>query len=355
MSDKIIRVVIIDDSPLVATMLKRMVDSDPAFDVVAVAQDGESGLDAVRAHKPDVVSVDYHMPRMDGLAFIQKLMEVAPTPVLVVSTSVVSENQSNVFRMLEAGAIDVMPKPSGENASALEEIKSTYLTKLRVVSGVVVFSRRSKAAPEPAAEPEPAPTPSIQQVTLPKVLLLGASTGGPQALATILGSLPGQFPLPVLSVQHISEGFLSDLISWLDHGTRLKVRIAKSGEVPQKGVVYFPEDGHHLELDHEGLLQNTLVPPFEGHRPSVNMLFESAARFHSKRAIGVLCTGMGRDGARGLKMLHDLGAYTIAQDEATSVVFGMPREAIALQAATDVLPLPQIGPAILQLLKRAGA
>lgn len=369
-----IKVLIVEDSPVAVIILKRILTSSPAIQVVGVARTGLEGLELMPQTQPDVICTDLHMPGMDGLTFTREVMARDPKPILVISASVQSEDTTNVFQLLEAGAVDVFPKPTTGLASDYERLAQDLISKVKVLAGVKVFTRhRRAAASAPTLPTQPVILPSsavssVQtsfyqskpqspfsggiprgRVSKPiKVIAIGASTGGPQALHTILSQLPAQLSVPVICVQHISEGFLQGLVNWLATESKLPVKIAQAGDVPRAGTIYFPPERHHLELDGGGRFVHSHLPALGGHRPSVTVTFNAVARFYSSSSAGVLLTGMGRDGADGMQAIAQAGGLTIAQDEASSVVFGMPKEAIALGAAQYILPIHGIAPLLLQ-------
>ncbi len=310
------------------------------------------------------------MPGMDGLELIQHVMARHPRPILVVSSTVDPEHLERAFPLLEAGAVDVCPKPRGGADASPEEVEQ-LITKIRLVSGVFVFPKRapSGSMQHPArgtqrrpgevgdaASPLAEDRISVPRAARPlrargapvRIVAIGASTGGPQALQTILSQFPAELPVPVLCVQHISPGFLKGLVEWLANQCRVRVRIARDGELPVAGTVYFPQEQTHMVLGPDGRLQLTHDPPVGGHRPSVTVTLQSVARLHGRVAAGVLLTGMGEDGVAGMQAIAAAGGATIAQDEATSIVFGMPKQAIAVGAAEQVLPLAEIARAILK-------
>jgi two-component system chemotaxis response regulator CheB len=339
-----IRVLLVDDSPLALYCLQRVLARTPDIRVVGTALNGREALPLVAGLSPDVICLDLHMPVMNGLEFTRTVMASTPRPILVVSVSV-EPGTPGVFKLLEAGAVDVLSKPGileAEDACFAAE----FAAKVRVVAGVQVFRRHqatSAASPPPAIEP--------MKAGLATLAVLGASTGGPQALQKILGALPAGFPLPLICVQHIGGEFLPELLAWLNQATPLKVGLAIAGEYPSPGSVHFPPADKHLEFDRSGRFILTQSSPCGGHRPSVTVSMKAAARQFGAGAVGVLLTGMGRDGAEGLSSIAKAGGLTIAQDEATSVVFGMPGEAVALGAARYVLPLERIAPTLVALVK----
>lgn len=352
MPPRVIRILLVEDSPVASAILQRLLGGQPDLQVVGVARHGLEALALIPQVNPHIICTDLHMPRMDGLELTREVMSRCPLPILVISASVQEDDTQNVFRILEAGALDIFPKPITGLAAEYEHAKRELLNKIRVLSGVSVFTQHRRDRPP---SPLPIPTPLAAtprhpalDIRAPRILAIGASTGGPQALQTIFEALPAKFPVPILCVQHISEGFLDGLIDWLNLKSRLQIRTAVAGELPQANTVYFAPERHHLQLDGQGRLSPMPTAPVCGHCPSVTVLFESVANHYRRSAAGILLTGMGRDGADGLQAIAQAGGTTIAQDEATSVVFGMPKEAIALGAAQHILPIQKIPPFLLE-------
>lgn len=334
-----IRVLLVDDSPLVLHILQRMLARSPEIHVVGTAANGREALDLLPALNPDVICTDLHMPIMNGLEFTRAVMNDYPRPILVVSVSV-EPGSPNIFRLLEAGAVDIMLKPRDILNGDMDKLANELASKIRILAGVRVFRRHNNAHGAAASKPAAMPRP---QAPL-RVVVIGASTGGPQALREILGYLPAKFPLPVVCVQHIGSSFLSEMVMWLAEICPLPVRKAVHGEAPQAGVVYFAPEDTHLELNNDGCFELTLAQPYDGHRPSVTVTMRAAARYFGAGTIGVLLTGMGRDGAEGMVSIAAAGGITIAQDEASSVVYGMPKQAVELGAVQHILSLEQIVP-----------
>jgi len=344
-----IRVLLVDDSPIALAILQRILASAPEIQVVGTAVNGRAALDMIPALQPNVICTDLHMPLMDGLEFTRWVMDRFPRPILVLSVSVQKEQTANIFQLLEAGAIDVMAKPRGKVTGDYFELDAQELIgKIKVLAGVVAIRRRWKE-PHQRIAPDFGNVSTIEAAP-PDIIGIGASTGGPQAFQEILSHLPGSLPVPLLCVQHISEGFLQGMVDWLGGKCALKVMTAMTGILPRPGTIYFPREGTHLVLDRQGRLECSTGPLFDGHRPSISVTFKSMARFYGKNAAGVLLTGMGRDGVDGLGAIVKAGGTTIAQDEESSTVFGMPKEAIAANAARYILPLSRIAPALLKLL-----
>ena len=341
-----IRVLLVDDSPIVLHILQRMLSRSPEIQVVGTAANGREALDLLPDLNPDVICTDLHMPVMNGLEFTREVMANYPRPILVVSVSV-EPGSPNIFRLLEAGAVDIMPKPRDILNGDLDKLANELASKIRILAGVLVFRRHNHVVHgAPVAKPASKPAVMPRPHALLRMVVIGASTGGPQALREILGRLPAAFPLPVTCIQHIGSNFLSEMVMWLAEICPLPVRKAAHGEIPQAGVVYFAPEDAHLELDDGGRFMLSLEAPFDGHRPSVTVTMRAAARCFGAGTIGVLLTGMGRDGADGMASIATAGGITIAQDEASSTVYGMTKQAVELGAVQHILPLEQIAPAL---------
>ncbi|MBR8827359.1 MAG: chemotaxis-specific protein-glutamate methyltransferase CheB [Gomphosphaeria aponina SAG 52.96 = DSM 107014] len=341
-----IKVILVEDSPVALTLLKKLLDSAPDIEVVGCASTGVEALEMIPKVNPDVICTDLHMPKMNGLELTTEVMALYPRPILIISASVQEEDTHHVFQLLEAGAVDIFPKPRAGQPKDYELIKQPLINKIKVLAGVRVFSKPQKYATPVKKEVPFMPTSMVSSKI--KMVAIGASTGGPQALQEIFSKLPVNFPVPIICVQHISEGFLQGLIDWLTSVCKLKLVIAQSGVIPQPGNIYFPPEGQHLELDSSGKFFCSHAPQVGGHRPSITVTLKSVARVYGSTAIGILLTGMGKDGAEGMKAIAAAGGLTIAQDQGTSVVFGMPKEAIALGGVKEVLPLQAIAPFLLK-------
>jgi two-component system chemotaxis response regulator CheB len=360
MAPRPIRLLLVEDSPIAVVILQRLLRDQADIEVVGIARHGQEALDLIPQVNPHVICTDLHMPKMNGLELTREVMARFPRPILVVSASVQEEDTKNVFRILEAGALDIFPKPRTGLAAEYDKTKQELLTKIRVLSGVSVFTQHRREPPRPPLPAAPPPAgplgaPATLDIRAPRLVALGASTGGPQALQTIFEALPAQFPVPILCVQHISDGFLQGLIDWLNLKSALKIQIAIAGDMPQPGRVYFPPERQHLQLNRQGCFEITRSAPVAGHCPSVTVLFESVATYYRRSAVGVLLTGMGRDGADGLQAISQMGGTTVAQNEATSIVFGMPKEAIALGAAQHILPIQGIAPFLVEKVLAAAS
>lgn len=336
---------LVDDSLLTLAILKRILSTTPEIQVVGTATNGQEALDIISNLQPDVICTDLHMPVMDGFELTKAVMKKFPRPILVLSISVQKGQTSNIFQLLEAGAIDVMAKPLGEVGMDYGLNAQELVSKIKIVAGVRVIGRLGNAASGNNVL-------SAIKAAPPRIIGIGASTGGPQAFQEILTHLPGNFPVPVICVQHISEEFIEGMVDWLAPQCQLKITTAEAGVVPRSGTAYFPSVGTHLEIDSQGRLECTNGLIYDGHRPSVSVTFKSLAQHYGSEAAGILLTGMGRDGVDGMLAIARAGGTTIAQDEESSIVFGMPKEAIAANAARYVLPLSKIAPALLKLLNQ---
>lgn len=344
-----IRVLVAEDSLTIRKRLVEVLSDDPELTVVGEAEDGKQAIELCERLRPDVVTLDMMMPVMTGVAATEHIMAYFPTPIVVVSASTNRGELYRTYDALAAGAIDVLDKPRGDELDHAWEARLRATVKLASRIRVITHLRarlggRSAATPPPALTP-----PDARELRGPlDVLALGGSTGSPGAVVDILRGLPRDFPLPVLLVIHINEPFGKAFAEWLDAQLSVRVRYARDGErLPRAGGVLMAPPGRHLVLD-RGALRLDDGPERLSCKPSVDVLFSSLARALGPAALGCLLTGMGRDGAEGLLEMRRAGAATIAQDEATSVVFGMPREAILLGAAERVLPLQQIGTALLE-------
>ncbi len=357
-----IKVLLVEDSPIATIVLKRIFDASPEIQVVGTACNGLEALELIPKLQPEVICTDLNMAQMNGLEFTQEVMKKYPRPILIISASVQANDTQNVFQLLKAGALDVFPKPIGGLASDYDRLANELIAKVKILSGVKVFTRHQKlgvieTGDRPITQTNQLPiqnyklsSKNLNSQTI-KLLALGASTGGPQALHSIISQFPANLPVPVICIQHISEGFLQGLVDWLGCESKLPVKIAHLGEFPQAGTVYFPPEKRHLELDCEGRFIYSEAAQEAGYCPSVTVTFKSVANFYGRGAAGVLLTGMGRDGAEGMLAIARVGGLTIAQDRVSCVVFGMPKEAIALGAAQHVLPLGAIAPLLLAKLK----
>jgi two-component system chemotaxis response regulator CheB len=350
-----IRVLVVEDSVSVRKRLVEVLRSDDALEVVGEAADGKEAIALCQSLRPDIVTLDMVLPVMSGLAATEYIMAHFPTPILIVSASMNRGELFKTYEALAAGAVDVLEKPTGEEVDDAWERK--FLATVKLVSRIKVITHVRAKLRASAMSFAPGTTLPLSRAgsSASQVVAIGASTGGPAAIVEILRGLPPTFPLPILLVIHIGESFAAAFADWLDGLSPLRVACARDGEpLPPIGkarVIMAPPD-RHLVL-RQGVLRLSHDPERHSCRPSVDVLFESVARELGDRSSACLLTGMGRDGAAGLLEVRRAGGTTIAQDEATSVVFGMPQEAIRLGAAASVLPLGAIAPALLAIAAQA--
>jgi two-component system chemotaxis response regulator CheB len=340
-----IKVLITEDSPVVRGYLKYILGSDPDIEVVGTAQDGEEAVRMVETSKPDVVTMDIHMPKMDGFEATRRIMESNPVPIVIVSASWNPEEVDKTFRTMEAGAVAALEKPRGMGHPNSESSVKELVQTVKLMSEVKVVRRWSKykaaapASPEQAKKTEPEPIITMMDA---QIVAMGASTGGPVVLQTILGNLPKDFPVPVVIVQHIAMGFLTGLRDWLGRASSINVHIAEDKQPLAAGHAYLAPDGFQMGIDrYRRVVLKKDVPNYTL-CPSVSFMFRSVLDSFGDKSISVLLTGMGRDGAEELRLLKTKGAITIAQDRDSSVVHGMPGEAIKLGGASFVLPPEKI-------------
>jgi two-component system chemotaxis response regulator CheB len=348
-----INVLVVDDSAVARMNLIQLLELDPQIHVIKTVNDGQAALDFLQENRPDVILMDVNMPGLDGFETTRRIMETRPVPVIICSSLTKPEEAGTTFRMMEAGAVACVEKPVGRAHADFEQMAAELRLTVKLMSEVKVVKRWARTVDTPST----APASSAAEVRLPveKVTCIGigASTGGPPVLRTILAGLPKDFPVPILIVQHIAHGFLPGLVDWLIQTTGLRIHIASPGITPVPGHVYFAPDDLYLSLGISGQIVLTGVDSEKYLLSTVSFLFRSLAKVCGARAVGVLLTGMGKDGAVELKLMRDKGAITIAQDRESSVVHGMPGEAIALGGATHVLPAANIADALLTLVGRS--
>jgi len=348
MTDRKIKVLVAEDSTVIRMLLVHLLESDPQICVIGAVSDGQAALDFVNKNKPDVVLMDIHMPRLDGFEATRRLMETIPLPIVICSATANTRDVVIAFQAMEAGAIACIEKPRGREHSDFKAIAAHLVETVKLMAEVKVVRRLARVRPAPLpAAPAAAWQRSVAEI---KLIGIGASTGGPPVLQTILAGLPKDFPVPVLVVQHIARGFLAGMAEWLNHTTDLTTHIACHGTFPLPGHVYLAPDDFHMGIGAGGEIVLTRKAPENHLRPAVSYLFRSLADAYGPNALGVLLTGMGCDGAAELKAMKDKGAITIAQDQESSVVHGMPGVAIALGGVTHVLAADKIADALVTLV-----
>jgi len=345
----LIKVLVVEDSPVVREFLANILGSDPGIRVVGTADNGEEALDAVKHHRPDVITMDIHMPKMDGLEATRRIMETHPTPIVIVSGSSDPRENMTTFRAMEAGALAVLRRPAGIGHPDYEATAKELVQTVKLMAEVKVVRRWPQVRREPvlpvAIKPVTGETAKI------KVIAIGASTGGPPVLQTILAMLPQDLPVPVLIVQHMATGFITSFVEWLAQSSGLPVHVATHGEYLAPGHAYVAPDEFQMKVEHGGRIVLTSDEPESGLRPSVSYLFRSLAEVYGGGVVAGLLTGMGRDGAEELRQLREKGAVTFAQDKDSSVVHGMPGEAIRLDAATFILTPGKIAAVLTDLAR----
>lgn len=353
-----VKVLIVDDSALVRQTLHSILDSDPNIEIVGMAADPYIAVEKIKEVVPDVITLDVEMPRMDGLTFLKKLMSQHPIPVIVIST-LTEKGTDSALLALEYGAVEVLAKPKVNTRELLEQSKMELCDKVKAASKVVLRKRNFSAGNEPVRQNLSADA-VLQKSTIrsmvqttESVIAIGSSTGGTEALKVVLEGFPADSP-GIVIVQHMPEMFTKQFAKRLDDICRINVKEAENGDKVLRGQALIAPGGKHLMLKRSGAVYHVEVidgPYVNRHRPSVDVLFRSVARYAGKNAVGAILTGMGDDGAKGMLEMKDAGAFTIAQDEASCVVFGMPKEAIKLGGVNKIVPLTEVSKQILLKVK----
>ena len=350
-----VRVLLVEDSATELYLLRKLFELAPDLQIVGEARNGQEALELLEKVRPDLVCTDYHMPVMDGMEFILRARKISTCPIMVLSVAVQAHQKDNIFRLLAAGALTVLAKPAGTAAGITRDEGHQLFETIRALARSAKQSGPRAPGETPSAAsgiariaPAVSSTPDLSGAAL---VAIGASTGGPQILAKIFAQLPAALPVPVVCVQHISAGFLPGLVNWLQHECKLAVEIAEHKGIAQPGRIYFAPDGMDLTMGAGARFILEAGNATRAHCPGIDPLFASVAREYGVKGVGILLSGMGRDGASGLKAMRDAGATTIAQNEATSVIFGMPGAAIALGAARHILSTDEIALAMSAMKK----
>lgn len=340
-----IKVLIVEDSFFISKILTKILETDPEIKVIGVAKNGETAVKMTKDLHPDVVTMDIRMPVMNGFEATKQIMVEKPTPILVVSSSVNDEDLKISFNAIQAGALDIVEKPAGNFSMSYEEIGAELIKKIKLIAEIKVFRHLSSKLQG---------SPRLEKIGKKKrfdtrVIAIGASTGGPSALLTVLQGIPKEFSASILIAQHISESFALGCVEWLNNAVDIKVKMACDGEIMKEGVAYFIHDGKQLQVNKAGQL--ILKDNIKGKSFSlITIMMKSIAECFGPKAIGVILTGMGDDGALGMKAIKESGGRTVAQDEKSSVVFGMPKVAIEMGIIDKILPLENISDGILEML-----
>ncbi|GGY10379.1 protein-glutamate methylesterase/protein-glutamine glutaminase [Paludibacterium paludis] len=347
-----IRVVVVDDSALIRSLLTSLLNSAPDIEVVATASDPIVARERIRETSPDVVTLDVEMPRMDGLEFLRRLMRLRPTPVVMIS-SLTGRGSETSLAALELGAVDVIAKPVSDVARNMERYAEQIRDKIRAAAGARVFHPQRFLSHGPLSAPSSAAHGKFDALA---IVFVGASTGGTEAIKAFLTQLPADFP-PVLMVQHMPENFTLSFARRLDSLCAMNVKEAEDGDRIEKGWAYLAPGHSHMRIRRGGggyVVALDKSDPVNRHRPAVDVLFRSAAVEVGRHAVGVIMTGMGKDGAEGMREMKQAGAWNIAQDEASSVVYGMPREALRAGGVDEVLPLNALPLRVIERLQGRG-
>jgi two-component system chemotaxis response regulator CheB len=350
--ERLVRVMIVDDVKSARDLLADILATDTRFKVVASVGDGLEAVQKAREVRPDLITMDIRLPGLDGFLAVERILAEFAVPIVMITASH-GEYEDKVTRALKLGALDVIGKQELYLWRTRPEIRTAFLRKLHILARAPVRQRLDcgLAGPIPSVRPSP-PAGNRGEVPL-RVIAIAASTGGPSALMTLLKQIPADVNAAFLVVQHMSRGFLDGLIHWLDNEVALTVRKAQDGDPLERGFVLFAPEDYHLLVNEDGTVRLNKSLPIAGHRPSAELLFKSVAASCGRRGIGVILTGMGSDGALGLKRLRERGGHTIAQNEVSSIIFGMPRAAIEQEAAEMILSLEAVAPQLLSWMKES--
>jgi len=350
---KRIDVLVVDDSAYMRKVISNLLQSDEDIFVVDTARDGLDAIEKIKQWQPAVVTLDVEMPKLDGLLALERIMRECPTPVIMLS-SLTQEGSDTTIRALTIGAVDFIPKPSGTISLDIQKVKEELIAKTKVAARASVSTLRNVSAPAVTTAAMPtSPSVSLTPSVSPmpgKLVVIGSSTGGPNALLQVIPRLPANLPAAVLVVQHMPPGFTKSLAQRLNDISRLGVCEAKEGDVLQCGRVYVAPGGYHMVLLSKSVISLKQTPPVHSVRPAVDVTLESAVQFFGSEVVGVILTGMGYDGSKGMTLVKKMGGRTIVQDEATCVVYGMPRVVVEMGKADKVLPVHKIAEELVLML-----
>ncbi len=336
-----IRVLVVDDSPLICDLLENMINDSPDVEVVGRAENGQEGVRMAVRLQPDIITMDIRMPKMDGLEATRKIMSLAPTPIVVISSSVYANDTKSAFNAIEAGALTVVEKPNGLGLRDYQAVQDQLLVTIRTMAGVQVVKRGTGMLNRDGIGPMTAMLHDYFSRPV-RVIAIGASTGGPPVLMRLFSSLPADFSIPIVVVQHILPAFLEGMADWLKSRSVLPLQVAQEGARILPGNIYLAPANSHMMLSMGGFIHLDPGAPLNGQRPSVTRLFESIAKTFGANAVGMILTGMGEDGVEGLEAMSRAGAHIIAQNQASSVVYGMPGAAVQHRIVDEVLSPDEI-------------
>lgn len=350
---KKIQVLVVDDSAYMRKVISNLLQADENITVVDTARDGLDALNKIKQWKPDVVTLDVEMPKLDGLSALDRIMKECPTAVIMLS-SLTQEGSDTTIKALTMGAVDFVPKPSGAISMDIHKVKEDLVTKIKVAAHASLRNVRSSSAAILSGFTLATAT-TVHSGVMPKsapqrMVIIGSSTGGPNALQQVIPRLPGNLPAAVLVVQHMPPGFTASLANRLNDSSLLEVCEAKDGDLVQDGKVYIAPGGHHMVLRSKTIIGLNQNPPVHSVRPAVDVTMESAVNYYGPKIVGVILTGMGYDGSKGMAALKKAGGKTVAQDEETCVVYGMPRVVVEMGKADKVLPIQKIANEIVAML-----
>lgn len=347
-----VRILIAEDSPTVRRYLTSLIEESPGMQVIGEAHDGEEAVKKVAQLRPDVVSMDINMPHIDGLEATRQIMMQCPTPVVVVS-GMLDNDIALSMNALDAGALAVIPKPPDRNNPQFATKRNHLLTTLKAMAAVSVVSRKERLQREYESQEVVQVNPPPPKRISPELVVIGASTGGPSALHHLLRDMPDDFPIPIVIAQHMPAEFIPGLVSWLSSATKLEVKLAENGMILEGGMVIVSPGDYHLTIkrrDTDLIVRLIETRGDYRYQPSIDVLLNSVARICGSAAIGLILTGMGDDGANGLLAMYEAGAYTLAQDQHSSTVFGMPHAAIEAGAVQTVVALADLPTKLVKLL-----
>jgi two-component system, chemotaxis family, protein-glutamate methylesterase/glutaminase len=332
-----IKVLLVEDSLIALELLQRLLKTSTEVEVVGTARNGQDALAKIPETNPDVICTDLHMAPVDGLELTKEVMANFPRPILVISNSVQEDDTKNIFGLLQAGAVDIFPKPTSGDYKEYELVKDRLLAKIKMLSQVTVKAKSTATTHTTNLD-------SLGDTGTLRAIAIGASTGGPQAIHKIVTSLPADLPVPIICAQHIGDGFLNGLVSWLKDDSQLNVKVAQIGETPAPKTVYFAPEKAHLEFDAQGKFIYSNFTASTGTCPSIDVLFRAIARVYGRNSASIILTGTSTDGTAGTEAIAAAGGTTIAQDEPSCLVFGMSKLAIASGKVQHTLALSEIAP-----------
>lgn len=345
-----VRVLVVDDSAFMRRIIAELLASDPDVTVIATARDGADGVEKALALRPDVITMDIEMPRLDGYGALRELMSRCPTPVVMVSSHTRAGAEATI-RALALGAVDFLAKPSGSISLDMATVRDELVAKVKAAAGAIVRFRRVLAELPPLKRTAPPAAVPVVDPAFRRLVIIGCSTGGPGALHQIIPRLPADLPAAVLVVQHMPAGFTRSLAQRLDEISAIRVKEAEDGDGVLPGHVLLAPGGYHMVLAGRERIRLTADPPVHGVRPAVDPTLASAVPFYAPRLLGVILTGMGFDGARGIAGLKKAGGQCIAEHASTCVVYGMPRAVVEMGLADQVLPVQEISTAIVRFVR----